>query len=246
MKVENIETRIDPECRKEFDDIREKVKEDKAENGISNKRVSDRAITKMIVKHDLWHRIKDDLVGFFYNKKAQVQTKSLFEFMIVAFLIIIIIGIFLYTHDVIVTNLLSPSLESAGQVNFTQAVLDTMGQINTAALAQANIIGIMILFSMSISLIFVAYLTRDENPSIFFVIDLIVIIFAYILAVYLANSYEIVIGSIPFSTIFTSNLSFSTAFLLLLPRMVVILGAIIMIVSYAAIPRRREEEIAGF
>lgn len=246
MKVENTFTRIDKNCRKEFDDIREKIKEEKEENGVVDKRVSDRAITKMIVKHDLWHRVKDDLIKFFYDKKAQVPTQSLFDFMILGFLIIIILGIFLYTYDVMVTNLLNPALEGAGQVNFTQAVLDTMGQINTAALAQANAIGIMILFGMSISLIFVAYLTRDENPSIFFVIDLIVIIFAYILAVYLTNSYELVIGSVPFTTIFTSNLSFSTAFLLLLPRMVVILGAIIMIVSYSAIPRRREEEVAGF
>lgn len=67
--MENVETRIDINCRKEFDDIREKVKEEREENGIANKRVSDRAITKMIVKHDLWYRTKDDLIRFFIKYK---------------------------------------------------------------------------------------------------------------------------------------------------------------------------------
>ncbi len=178
--------------------------------------------------------------------KKGIATQHLFLFIILAFTIIVLLGTILYTYGIITTSLLDPSIADVGQVNMTSATEDTIGRINTSMLSYANIISIFFLFAMVIAMFFLAYLTRDQNPAVFFIIDIIVIIFAYILAVYVSNSYETILGVLPFSSIFSANMSYATSFLLLLPRITVITGVITMIISYSAIPKTKEEEVAGF
>ena len=180
------------------------------------------------------------------KNKRGTAVSNIFLFIIVAFIAIILIGTFLYTYNIITDSLLNSDVKMVGAVNLSNATASTMGQINTAMLSKANVVSIFFLFGMVFALIFVAYLTRDENPAIFFSIDILVIIFAYILAVYITNSYEIVLASLPFSSIFTTNLNYATSFLLQLPKITLIVGAIVMFISYAAIPKTKEEEVAGY
>ena len=179
------------------------------------------------------------------NKRG-IATVNLFWFIIIAFIAVILLGSFLYCYNAITTSLLDSGVDAVGQVNLTEATENTIGKINTSMLSHANVIAIFFLFAMVMAMFLVAYLTRDENPSIFFVIDILVIIFAYILAVYITNSYETVLEVLPFSSIFTTNLNYATSFLLLLPKIVVIVGVITMIISYSAIPKTKEEEVGGY
>ncbi len=179
------------------------------------------------------------------NKRG-IATEHLFLFIVLAFAAILLIGSFLYSYNVLTNSLLDSSISMVGSVNLTEATENTIGQINTGMLKHANIVAIFFLFGMVIAMFLLAYLTRDQNPAIFFVIDIIVIIFAYILAVYISNSYETVLTSIPFSSIFTTNLNLATTFLLLLPKITVITGVIVMIISYSAIPKSKEEEVGGY
>jgi len=178
--------------------------------------------------------------------KKGIATANIFLFIIVAFIAIIVIGVFLYSYNAITSSLLDSGVEMVGQVNLTNATQNTMGKINTAMLNQANVISIIFLFAMVFAMFIVAYITRDKSPAIFFVMDILIIIFAYILAVYMSNAYEIVIESIPFQSIFTSNLNLASTFLLRLPEITIIVGVIIMIISYSAIPKTKEEEVAGY
>lgn len=180
------------------------------------------------------------------KNKRGIATENLFLFIIVAFIAIIVIGTFLYSYNAIVEGIVDSGVEMAGQVNLTNATMNTMGQINSAMLNYSNIIAIFLLFGMVFAMFIVAYITRDQNPAIFFVIDLLVVIFAYILAVYISNAYGTVLGSIPFLSIFTSNLNFASSFILLLPKITLIVGAIVMIISYSAIPKTKEEEVGGY
>ncbi len=180
------------------------------------------------------------------KNKRGVATANLFLFIIIAFIAVIIIGTFLYAYNAIVDGIINSGVEMAGQVNLTNATMSTMGQINSAMLNYSNVIAIFLLFGMVFAMFIIAYITRDQNPAIFFVVDIIVVIFAYILAVYMSNAYETVLGSIPFLSIFTSNLNFASSFLLLLPKIVLIVGAIVMIISYSAIPKTKEEEVGGY
>lgn len=179
------------------------------------------------------------------NKKG-IATANLFWFIIIAFIAVIILGTFLFCYNVITNSFLDSGLDAVGQVNLTEATENTIGKINTSMLDHADVIAIFFLFGMVIAMFLVAYLTRDENPAIFFVLDILIIIFAYVLAVYITNSYETILKVLPFSSVFTTNLNYATSFLLLLPRITVIVGVIIMIISYSAIPKTKEEEVAGY
>lgn len=178
------------------------------------------------------------------NKKG-LANSWLFFFIIVSFLVVILLGIFLYTYDTITTSLIDQG-GMVGQVNLTVATQSTMGKINSGMLNQANIFSILLLFGMAFGLIFGAYLTRHEHPLIFFVVDIIILIFAYIIATYISNSYETVITALPFSTIYTSNMNYASTFVLKLPLITTILGVVIMIVSYSGIGANKQEEVAGF
>ena len=179
------------------------------------------------------------------NKRG-MATANLFLFIIVAFIVVLLLGTFLYSYNAITGSLLDSGVDAVGQVNLTDATEKTMGKINTAMLSNANIVAIFFLFAMVMAMFLVAYMTRDENPAIFFAIDILIIIFAYILAVYITNSYETVLAALPFSSIFTTNLNYATSFLLLLPKIVLITGVITMIISYSAIPKTKEEEVGGY
>ncbi len=183
--------------------------------------------------------------NYLINKKG-IATVNLFWFIIIAFIAVIVLGTFLYAYNTITTSLLGSGLDAVGQVNLTEATENTIGKINTSMLNHADVIAIFFLFAMVIAMFLVAYLTRDENPAIFFVFDILIIIFAYVLAVYITNSYETVLEFLPFSSIFTTNLNYATSFLLLLPRITVIVGVITMIISYSAIPKTKEEEVGGY
>ncbi len=233
-------TRIDVDFNSEIEDIKKDTN------------ASARKITSMIPKHNFWERMKTQIINRLKEdsnnhklKKGQA-TANLFLFIILAFVVVLLLGTFLYCYSAITNSLLDSGVDAVGLVNLTEATENTMGKINTGMLNNANIVAIFFLFAMVIAMFLIAYLTRDENPAIFFVIDIVVIIFAYVLAVYITNSYETVLKSLPFSSIFTTNLNYATSFLLLLPKITLIVGVITMIISYSAIPKTKEEEVAGY
>ena len=84
------------------------------------------------------------------------------------------------------------------------------------------------------------------GEGIFFIFEILILIFVYILATYISNAYETTLSAIPFSSIYTTNLNYATTFILKLPLIVTITGVIMMIIGYAGIPKTREEEVAGF
>ena len=178
------------------------------------------------------------------NKKG-IALEGIFEIIAIIFILVVVIGLFMYSFDTIVEGLRQPSVSNAGNVNLTEAVDLTIGKINSAAQTKMNLVSIFLIFGMVFGLVFSTYMLRDRYPALFFIVDFVILIFAYIIAVYLANSYEIIINSIPFKSIYTSNLSWSTMFILKLPKIVLFIGSLTAIVAYSAIPRQKEEVVAG-
>ena len=158
---------------------------------------------------------------------------------------ILFIGVALYVHNTVTSELLSVTTP-VGSENLSNITANTIGKINTAFLNQANLMGVLLLLGMVGGMIFGAYLSRGRSPMIFLVVDIILMIFAYVIATYLANAYETILISLPFKSIFVENLNQASTFVLKLPLIVVITGVLIMIVSYSGIPKAREEEVAGF
>ena len=95
-------------------------------------------------------------------------------------------------------------------------------------------------------MVITAFLTREKTIGIFLFFEIIIIVIAYIVATYIANMYELILTKLPFKDIFIDYLNSSSYFVLHLPLYTVIIGALIIIIAYAGIPKTREEEVAGF
>lgn len=163
------------------------------------------------------------------------------EIIVVSFFIIVIIGLFAYCFNYITTVLNIDQV--VGNVNLGNVTSATIGQINTAMLDKLDLIGMMILFGMVLAMLVNAYFTRENYPKLFIIIDLILIFIVYILAVYVSNAYELIIGTDQISSIFVNNMSGASKFILKLPLISVVVGILIMIITYSNIPKTREETI---
>ena len=175
------------------------------------------------------------------KNKRGIATIETIYFAVIVFLMIVIIGVFAYAFNLITGSVGQDVM--VGAVNLSNVTANTLGQINTAALDNLNLIGMMIIFGMILGLVINAYFTRNEYPKLFFVIDIIILIITYIVSVYISNAYETIITTAPFQTIFQSNLSSASTFLLNLPIYSVVVGIIIMIITYSNIPRSAKEDV---
>ncbi len=178
------------------------------------------------------------------NKRGQILGE-IFTFLAVAFVFVIIIGSMLFIYQEVNTALTGTDIV-AGQVNFTNESINTIGKINTGLLNSADLIGLLFLFGMVIAMVVNGFVNRGSNPKVFFAIDFLIMLFAYILAVYISNSFETVLNLLPFKSLLVENLGGSLTFMLLLPRITLITGVITLIVTYAGIPKTKEEEVGGF
>lgn len=216
------------------------IKKERVKRKIDKKKISDIKITALIPRHGLWKKMKEDLITIPFSKKGSA-TSGLISFIIISFIIIIVMGTFAYLFNIITTSI-GGIEQMAGSVNITEATNDTLGKLNTALLDKLNIMGIFVLFGLVFGMLINAYFTRDQFPQLFLLIDVVLLIFAYILSVYISNAYETIILLEPFSSIFISNLAKASQFLLKLPIIVTIIGFLIMLITYSNIPRSRKEE----
>lgn len=178
------------------------------------------------------------------NKRAQT-TIGLFNLIMVTFVFVLILATFIFFFTTIDSAFQGNII--AGQVNLTQASDDTVGKVSDGFVNSSDILGIFFLFGVILSIILSGFMMRNKTSKLFFMIDFIIIIFAYILAVYVANAYETVLQALPFADLLAANLGNSSQFLLSLPIITAVTGFITMIVTYAGIPSTRNQaEVAGF
>lgn len=178
------------------------------------------------------------------NNKAQT-TVPVFTLIIISFVLVIILGTFLFFFGIIDNAFAGDII--AGQVNVTESSSDTFGKINTAFLNTSDLIGIFFLFGVIFAILINGFLMRNSTIKLMFMIDFLLIIFAYILAIYISNTYETILTFLPFTDLIVSNLNRSSRFVLFLPQITVVVGFITMILTYAGIPRTRDQsEVPGF
>ena len=178
------------------------------------------------------------------NKKGQT-TVDLFVLIAVSFAFVLILGSFLLFYSTINDSFQGNLI--AGSVNLTEASDNTIGKINNDFFDKADLVGIFILFGVIFSIMISGFVMRNSTSKLFFMVDFLIIIFAYILAVYISNAYETILAVIPFSDLIIANLNNTSRFTLFLPQITMVVGFITMILTYSGIPRSRDEaEVAGF
>lgn len=158
---------------------------------------------------------------------------GLFLFMIVALILVITTGIFVYvgqtTSDALHTQL-DPL--STADLNYTQIISETIDEI-PASYEVLKWGSIVLIVGMILSIFISSYLVTTK--PIFFVPYIIFVFIAVILAVVMANAYDVILTSDNDLAITLQSFTGANFMLLYLPMIVGsvgIIGGIIMFASY--------------
>jgi hypothetical protein len=130
-----------------------------------------------------------------------------------------------------------------GPTNLSQVNADTLGQISDAYISKMDYLGYIIIFALIMGMLINAYYTRNKYPLLMLLIDILLLIFAFIVAVYVSNMYYLLINSTEFLNVYINNMPKSSAFLLHLPIYCSVIGVLMMILSYIPFPRNANELI---
>lgn len=253
--IENKEKRMKEEIKKngnngcanklirvsnEFDDELDKIQEERIGAGVDETKTSKPKITGLIVKHNLWTRIKEDLIMFKFPKMNKQGQITIFVGLLILALFIGLI--FLYVGGVLVVRAntaLSQDID-VGQVNLKNITADTFGKFATTYLNSADWWGVTIIFGSILGLFASAFFLRGRFPKWAMILDIFIIIAMFILSLYVSSSYKIMVNSLSaagetFLEVYTPKTS---GFMLNLPIFVVIISVIMMVLFHSSIPKR--------
>lgn len=167
------------------------------------------------------------------NKKG-MSVVGMFTFIFAVFFVAIFLGMSLFLF-IQINSILDTNVD-VGQVNLQDINGLTFGQINTGFVSNADTIGIMTLLSMSLLMILNGFFIGSRYPKLFMAIDILILVFVFILSVYISQTYELFINStVLLSDIYINDIPNTSKFVLNLPLIVGTLGALIMIFSYSGL-----------
>lgn len=131
-----------------------------------------------------------------------------------------------------------------GQVNLRDANNDSFGAIANGFLNAADTIGLFIVLGMIGGVMLVAFFFGNDQ-KIWIPIDFIIILFAFITSVYLSRVYDILIN-ISILDVYITAIPNTSRFMLNLPLIVAIVGAILMVLTYSGLRKDQEREVDIF
>jgi len=177
----------------------------------------------------------------FISKKGQM-TIMLF----VLFVILLIGVLFILIGGLISTkiyNSLNVDIE-IGQVNLKNVTDDSFGQFNTMFINNADWWGLSIIFGMILGLFLSSYIMRNTMPKWGIILDIFIIIGAFIFCLYLSSIYGDFLSALAEAneTFLEDYAPKTSMFILNLHIFSVIIGVIAMFLFHSTIPRKAEEE----
>ena len=178
------------------------------------------------------------------NKKG-FSTVILFQYAFLVFLFAVFFGIAVWGFT-LVDDAFDQDVD-IGAVNLREVNDDTYGAMAQALLDRADTLALAVVFGM-IMFMFVSALFFGSSNKMWIPVDIIILIFVFILAVYLSSIYEILINSSSLIDVYIDDLPKTSRFLLNLPSIIATLGALLMIITYTRIGKDQEEAspVAGF
>lgn len=174
------------------------------------------------------------------NKKGGMT--DLFIFMIFAFAILLISGIFIYLGGNI-TGQVHDKMDAMqfGDANTTQVIDQTLGKVDQAY-QSLYWIGVFLMVGMVISIFIGSYLVTTK--PIFFVPYLFIVIIAIIIAVGLSNAYETVIADPTLASTF-AGFTGSNFIMLNLPMWIAVIGIVGGIIMFARMGSKENDIYGG-
>lgn len=175
-----------------------------------------------------------------YADQKGMTTFQVLGFVFFAFFIVVFLGVYAYALDIFNTQMLDlgAQIGFVGEVNFSQNYNDTLRAAVESQIDTADNVGIAVLLGMSIVMMIVGF-KASHSKRLWILMDLFIMLIAFIVSVYLSSTFELYINTDPnLFSIYSVNLDKSSTFILNLPIYVPIIGALIMILTYA-VPRKQ-------
>lgn len=175
------------------------------------------------------------------NIKASSVT-PIFIFAIVSIFIVLGAGFIWYISSII-NSALDVDID-IGQVNLQDINNKTFGQVHSGLTKTIDYLGLAILLGMVLFMFGNAYFFGDKN-KIWIPVDIFIIVFIFVVSVYISQIFDIFINSDALFSFFNSELPNSSRFMRNLPIISVIVGSIVMIITYLATEHRDQMELSG-
>lgn len=174
-------------------------------------------------------------------KDKRGVTFNIFYIFISIFIGIILFGVFAFIFHNVRVGLNQDVM--IGQVNLSNVSESTFGVFDDALNTNLDLYGLFLIFGMIGGLFIASYTLRGKWNKALIIVDIFILIVAYLVSVLIANAYEtLLIASNGIITQFELSMPKTSNFLLHLPRYSVIIGVVSMILFYSLIPRREDEK----
>lgn len=235
--------RVSEDFNKELEDVQKKRKE----NGFDEeKEPSKPTLTQLIRHHELWPKIKADLLHFDFrgNRGGQITLLLFFGIFIVfaGVMFLLVVGI--------TSSKINDALDqdiAVGQVNLQTINSQTYGVFHSTLINNADWWGAGLIFGVILGIFLSAFLTRRLAKKVGIVIDIFVIFAFFLFSLYLRKVYSLIVDAFtgagePF---LEATLPNTSSFLLNLPVYVVIVGVIAMVLFHSSITTKQEELVGG-
>ena len=171
-------------------------------------------------------------------------TIQLFVFSFIAFFVVVFIGLGLFAFNLVYDGLAID--KEVGQVNLKNVTDLTFGKVNTAFTDYADTLAVIVILGMALTMILSGYFLGGNYPKLMIIIDIFILVFCFIASIYISSTFDTLIHSTPYFDIYEENLPKSSAMILNLPIIITIIGALIMIFSYALIKQPQEINTYGY
>lgn len=160
----------------------------------------------------------------------------------VAFFAVLFLGLaalsYSYVNDALDQNI------TIGDRSLAQYNNDTFGAVVNAFIASVDVLALSVLLGMCVVLVAGGFFLGDNNKY-WIPFDVFMICMAFLISIYISQTYDIIISTDLLGDFFVDNLPKSSTFVLNLPTIVATLGALIMIATYAT-TRRKQPEVLGY
>ncbi len=172
------------------------------------------------------------------GKAGKLNTLMLLVLIFLGFASVIILGIFVYGANLIDQTFSNINIE-VGDVNFTEAYDDTLGQGVNVFLNSADSYGLFLLLGMIVLMIITSY-TFLETQKVWIVAEFVILIIAFILAVTIRGAFNTVINSsTALLDIYSIDLIKSSKFILNLHIIIPVVWSFIVILVYGIFRKER-------
>lgn len=179
------------------------------------------------------------------NKKGFVNLMLLF-FVFFVFIVLVIAGTAFYGLDTFEEVASGVTGLTIGNVSYEETYQQTLGQGLQTVISIVSATSFAMILGMIIVMLIIGFKTEDKNKY-WAILDLFIIVVAFIAAVYISGTFDSYINSNQiFLDIYSIELQRPAAFLLNLPLIVTIVGAIVVLVTYIPLKRRGEPNVLQF